>query len=287
MGRQGEDSAARQRQTADPPKGRRVKLGSGRLFERISVIDGIVAEIQAKVVSGELRDGDTLPSQDEMARELAVSRASLREALNRLALMGLVELRHGSGTFIRIAKPQDLMNSLASLLILDKPSAAELLQARFYMESALAALAAMNATEEDMERIYQQMQRMEQEQASLDVDRFVPLDTQFHMAVAQSSKNPVLVKVLEVIWSVLPQRIRHISSANQIPVYLAFHRAVYRAVADRDPAAARREMEKHVEYLIELNERTEATTTVGGQMPTLSQWSAEKEALSAAEPTQP
>ncbi|MHB9091743.1 MAG: GntR family transcriptional regulator, partial [Chloroflexota bacterium] len=53
---------------------RHVNLGAGKLFERTTVIDSIVAEIKAKIVSGELRDGDTLPSQDEMARELGVSR---------------------------------------------------------------------------------------------------------------------------------------------------------------------------------------------------------------------
>ena len=238
------------------PARRRVTLDGGRLFERTSVIDGIVAEIRAKIVAGELKDGDALPSQDEMARALGVSRASLREALHRLVLMGLVEMRHGSGTFVRTARPQDLMNSLSSLLILDRSSAAELLEARFHVESALAALAAMNATEEDLERIRRMIEHMEAQQGNLDIDDFVPLDSQLHLAFAQASHNPVLVKVLEILWDVLPRRIRHITATEQIPDYLAFHRAIYEAIASRDPAAARREIERHVEYLIRLNDRS-------------------------------
>jgi GntR family transcriptional repressor for pyruvate dehydrogenase complex len=240
---------------------RRVTLGTERLFGRTSVIDGIVAEITSKIVSGELQDGDTLPSQDEMSRALGVSRTSLREALNRLVLMGLVDIRHGSGTFVRTAKPRDLMNSLSSLLILDKPSAAELLQARFHVESAVAALAAMNATDEDLERIRQLILRMEREEAAREFDGFVPFDAQLHMLVAQSSKNPVLVKVLEIIWDVLPQRIRHIANPKQIPTYFAFHRDIYDALVRHDPAAARLAMERHVDYLIRLNEQSDFVTT--------------------------
>jgi GntR family transcriptional regulator, transcriptional repressor for pyruvate dehydrogenase complex len=238
-------------------RARRVSFGHSNLAERTSVIDDIVVEIRAKIVSGEFRDGDTLPSQDEMARALGVSRASLREALNRLVLMGLVEIRHGRGTFVRTARPQDLMNSLSSLLILDKPSAAELLQARFHVESALSALAALNATDEDVERMRLLIERMERESSTLNVETFVPWDAQIHMAFAQAANNPVLVKVLEIIWDVLPQRIRHITSVEQIPSFIAFHRAIYEAIARRDPVEARKQMERHVEHLIHLNEHTE------------------------------
>src|SRR5450756_208894 len=94
--------------------------GRASAFERTSVIDSIVAELKTKIASGELKDGDMLTSQDELARSLGVSRTSLREALNRLSLMGLVEMRHGSGTYVKTARPQDLMNSLSSLLIMDQ-----------------------------------------------------------------------------------------------------------------------------------------------------------------------
>jgi GntR family transcriptional repressor for pyruvate dehydrogenase complex len=203
-----------------------------------------------------LKDGDTLPSQDEMARSLGVSRASLREALNRLALMGLIEMRHGKGTYVRTARPHDLMNSLSSLLILDKVSAAELLEARFHVESALAALAALNATDEDLARILQLIVRMEKDPKAQDIDGFVAFDTQLHKAFAQAAKNPVLVKVLEILWSVLPQRIRHITTPEQIPSFFAFHREIYGALERHDPAAARLAMEGHVGFLIELNDHS-------------------------------
>ncbi|MHB9091744.1 MAG: FadR/GntR family transcriptional regulator, partial [Chloroflexota bacterium] len=190
--------------------------------------------------------------------------ASLREALNRLGLMGLVESRHGSGTFVRTARPHDLMNSLSALLILDKATAGELLEARFYVESALAQIAAVNRTDADIKRLNQLMQRMEREHYALGIDSFVPLDTQWHLAIAQASRNQVLGKVLEVIWSVLPERIRHISSGEQIPQYLAFHRAVYTALVNRDQEAARREAERHVAFLIKLNEHAEAPASAPG-----------------------
>lgn len=241
-------------------KNQSFSLRSGRLFERTTVIDSIVAEIKNKIVAGELKDGDMLPSQDELARTLGISRASLREALNRLTLMGLIEMKHGSGTFVRTARPHDFMNSLSSLLIIDRPSAAELLQARFHVESAVAALAAMNATDEDLDRMRQILERTEREAGAGDIDVFIHLDTQFHMAIAEAAKNPVLTKVLEIIWELLPQRIRHLGSPESIAAFLRYHRAIYEAVAQHDAVGARQQIESHVNYLMKLNEESEVST---------------------------
>src|SRR5674476_2799 len=92
-----------------PLRSRPVSIQPARLAGRPSVIDSIVDEIVDRIASGELKDGDMLASQDELARSLGVSRASLREALNRLNLLGLVESRHGSGTFVKTARPQHFM----------------------------------------------------------------------------------------------------------------------------------------------------------------------------------
>ncbi len=236
-------------------RGQPINLNGGRLFERTTVIDSIVAEIQGKILSGELKDGDTLASQDELARALGVSRASLREALSRLSLMGLVEIRHGSGTFVKTAKPPDFMNPLSSLLIMDQDSAAELLQARFYIESPVAALAAVNATEEQVAEIGSLVERMRHAYRTEDADGFVALDTRFHVLIAESSGNRVLMKVLEIIRNLLPLCIRrfHLSFPARIPISMRYHEEIYEGIKARDASAAREAMERHIGYLMQLN----------------------------------
>ena len=149
-------------------------------LERKSLIDSIVEEIKDKVISGELKDGDMLTSQDVLANSMGVSRASLREAFNRLKLMGIIETKQGSGTFVKKTTPSDFMNSLASLLIMDQASAAELLDARLHIESAVAALAAKNASDEDLKKMKRVLDGMENDFRSGNIESFIAKDIQFH-----------------------------------------------------------------------------------------------------------
>ena len=238
-----------------------VNIHPARLAGRPSVIDSIVDEIVDRIASGELKDGDMLASQDELARSLGVSRASLREALNRLNLLGLVESRHGSGTFVKTARPQHFMNSLSSMLVMDQSSAAELLEARLHVESALAALAALGASEEQICRMRMLVERMEFQFQRRDDDGFVAMDAQFHMLIAESSQNRVLWKVLEVIREILPQCIRrfHLTFPARVPTTLRYHRAIYEAIEKRDAGEARDHMEGHIRYLMQLNGEDSAT----------------------------
>lgn len=228
--------------------------GRRKILERTSVIDAIVAEIKDKIISGDLKDGDMLASQDELARAMGVSRASLREALNRLSLMGLIETRQGTGTFVKTAEPVDFLNSLSSLLILDRASAMELLDARYYVESACAELAARNATDEEIKEMSSLLDRMERV-GSFDAETFAVHDLRFHTLVAQSSRNRVLVKVLGIISDILRQFILGTVTAHPVAATMAttFHRNVFEAIRHHDPAAARKHMEEHIRYLIELN----------------------------------
>ena len=231
--------------------------GSGHLLERTSIIDTIVAEIKGRIISGELKNGDALPSQDEFARTLGVSRASLREALHRLGLMGLIEMRHGSGTYVRTPHARDYMSPLTSLLIVDRAAAKELLQARLYVESGLAALAASNATEEDLTLLGILIEQMRLDAEAGDADGFVERDARFHMAIAEGSRNSVLMKVAEIIRELIPALIRTFRMAfpSSVPEAVAQHIRIYEAIRARDPEAARRAMEEHISYLARLNEQ--------------------------------
>ncbi len=222
-------------------------------MERTSLIDSIVAEIKDKIISGELKEGDTLGSQDDLAKTMGVSRASLREALNRLSLMGLIETRQGSGTFVKTIKPVDFMKSLSSLLIMDQASASELLYARLYVESAVAELAAKNSTEEDLQKLKSLLKSMENDLREGDLESYITRDVQYHMLIAESSKNRVLVKILETIRDILRQFIKKffLAMPSSVSDSMAYHKRVYEAIRDHDPTAARERMEEHIKSLID------------------------------------
>jgi len=223
-------------------------------LERTTLIDSIVAEIRDKVISGELEEGQMLASQDDLAKEMGVSRASLREALNHLRLMGLIETKHGSGSVVRRTTPVAFINSLSSLLTMDRASAAELLDARLYIESAVAAVAAKNASEEDVKRMKQLVKGMERDFKVGDIESFTRRDVQFHMLIAQSTKNRVLVKVVEIIRDILRQFIKKFFATVPASVSdaIEYHRRIYEAIRDGDAEGAQRHMEAHIMSIAKL-----------------------------------
>jgi GntR family transcriptional repressor for pyruvate dehydrogenase complex len=221
-------------------------------LERTTLIDSIVAEIRDKIISGELKEGQMLASQDDLAKEMGVSRASLREALNHLRLMGLIETRHGSGSVVRRKTPVAFIDSLSSLLTMDRASAAELLDARLYLESAVVAVAAKNASEEDLKGMKQLVKGMERDFKVGDIESFTSRDVQFHMLIAQSTKNRVLAKVVEIIRDILRQFIKKFFATVPASVSdaIEYHRRIYEAIKDRDPEGAQRHMEAHIMSVI-------------------------------------
>ncbi|HZK67905.1 MAG TPA: FadR/GntR family transcriptional regulator [Chloroflexota bacterium] len=236
-------------------RARPVSIAPARLAGRPSVIDSIVDEIVDRIASGELKDGDMLASQDELARSLGVSRASLREAPNRLNLLGLVESRHGSGTFVKTARPQHFMSSLSSLLVMDRSSVAELLEARLQVESAVAFRAARAATAEEIQQMGTLIEQMKRDYTAGQAESLVDRDACFHLLVSESSRNRVLMKVLEIIREILPGFIRKFleSYPDAVLTNIGFHEAIYLAVKNREPEEARRRMEEHINFLIALN----------------------------------
>lgn len=221
-------------------------------MKRVSLIDSIVEEIKERITRGELKDGDSLGSQDELARQMDVSRPTLREGLKRLELMGLIETKHGRGTFVKTINPHDFMNSLASFLVIDQESALELLEARLYIEGAVAALSAENASQQDIDGIKQSLDDMKVDAQKADVESFIAHDVQFHLQMAESSKNRILIKTVNILRDLLHQLVHkvfeiqsdHLSKAlNQT---IEFHEQILEAVQQHDARGARRKMEAHL-----------------------------------------
>ncbi len=221
-------------------------------MKRLSLIDTIVEEIKGKLISGEYKCGDMLGSQDELARTLGVSRASLREALKRLELMGLVESRQGLGTFLKQIEPTNFMNPLTSFVVIDKRSAFELLEARLHIEGSLAALAALHATEGDIRALEDILSAMSNLSAAQEIEEFVKQDVQFHYLIAKASNNNIMAKIVEILRDLLRQLISKVfQNYNEqlletIDETNEFHQGIFDAIRNHDSETARRHMEDHI-----------------------------------------
>ena len=223
-------------------------------LERTSLIDSIVSELKSRVLSGELKDGDTLGSQEQLAKSLGVSRASLREALNRLSLMGIIEAKQGIGTFVKSATPLDIIQQISPLLVMDKATAEELLVARLHIESAVAAMAAKHATEEHLRKMRLVLESMEDDFSSGDAGSFIALDVQFHLLVSETAGNRVLSTMVQMMREMLHRFVYRIVSTypEYLPNAINYHKQIYEAIGRHDAENARKHMEDHISSLITL-----------------------------------
>lgn len=222
------------------------------MLKQTSLIDQIVAEIEEKIRAGHFKSGDMLASQDELASTMGVSRASLREAFNRLQLMGLIEIKQGRGTFVRQLTPTDFMSPLDSFLIVNKESAIELIEARLEIESSVAKMAAEKGNKEKILKIEEALIGMGDAIKSDDLERFIERDVRFHVAVAESCNNKIMIKIVEILRRLMKQLIERVfydvgvDKQELMQLTYNFHEEVYRAIVGRDPEGAKWNMQSHL-----------------------------------------
>lgn len=209
-----------------------------------SIRTQVFRQLRDQVLRRTWPPGSKLPSEHELARSMGVSRVSLREGIQRLVSIGILETRHGEGTFVRELTGDIYFNPLIPLLALDPADIFYVLEYRRIVERGTAALAAERATEQDLadlDAAYETMLATRN-----DVAAFARADLEFHLVLAKATGNPVLIKVNNVLRSVLSVSMENIVSTLGMQDGLHYHRLLIDAVRARDAGAAERIMEEHV-----------------------------------------
>jgi GntR family transcriptional repressor for pyruvate dehydrogenase complex len=197
------------------------------------------------VRTGQLKPGDRLPPQRELTGLLGLSQTVVREAVRGLASMGIVEIRHGQGVFVRSVSPKMLIEPETLFFLLEKEAFFQAIEVRRILEVESVALAAERATEDDLAALRGSLAKMRDAADSGDPLRFSP---EFHTLLARASGNDVLASMMQSFIRLIAQASSMIARAvpDSIAQEYPQHLEVYRAVASRDPERARRAMRKHV-----------------------------------------
>ena len=208
------------------------------VLPRRGAVADIQERLQARILAGEYKPSERLPSESELCKAFGVSRPVVREALMRLQALGLTTSQAGIGTFV-------LSDRVSVPLLLGRYSPAHVREVRRCIEIPAARLAAERRGDRDVGEIAAILARMDDAD---DPARRNQLDASFHIAIARSSGNPLIVKLVEDLRSVLEE---HALAAARAPYRRRAaseeHRAVYDAIVDRDPDAAAGAMEAHLE----------------------------------------
>ena len=216
-----------------------------KAVKKTRIPEEIVEQIYGLVRDGALKPGDRLPPERELALQLNVSRASVREAMRLLDMKGLVVVRPGAGTFIIEDPIEAIVQAFSSLLSEDAGAASDVFEMRLLLEPHVATLAAERAGEVDIQRMRSILDSQEADIASGGTG--VDFDTEFHAAIAGATKNAALVAVMQAISGILSQsREDALLSPDRSRLSLQSHRQIMAAVEGRSPAAAEAAMHSHI-----------------------------------------
>jgi GntR family transcriptional regulator, transcriptional repressor for pyruvate dehydrogenase complex len=220
---------------------------------RPDAAENVVAFVRDLISSGDLKPGDRLPAERELALQIGVSRPSVRAGLQALAAMGVVESRRGSGTYISTGPPVLSSGPLQLLAILHGIPRAEIFEARRILEGRTARLAAERAAGESLAEVSEEVMGMFA--STDDAQAFLLHDIQFHRAVARASGNLVLSALVEMVSAIFYEQRKETANRDRdLRISAEQHRRIYQAIRDRDPDAAEREMDAHLQASLQRQE---------------------------------
>jgi GntR family transcriptional repressor for pyruvate dehydrogenase complex len=211
----------------------------------------MAAEIARRLVdyllSGGIEPGARIPSERQLAESFGVGRSAVREAIAALTLIGLIEVRHGDGTYLKRPDSPLLPQVVEWGLLLGEKRTSDLVEARILIEVDIAALAAQRRTEQDVADLAEILGRMERESRDdAPVGAFVDADVAFHLRLAETARNSALRDVLSSIQALLRAWIGRVIAEGYRDLSYNEHVPILAAVKACDPRAAEAAMDAHM-----------------------------------------
>ncbi len=218
--------------------------------KRGKVTEAIVRNLQARISRGELKPGEQLPPERQLAESFQASRGSIREALRALELSGLIRSRQGGGNFVAQSLPSALTVPLGNYLVRQRQALIDLYEARQMLEPRLAFLAAERAARADVERIREALVRQERDLEAEDLNVAYDSDRGFHLAIAEASHNQTFIRLHNYLSDLVSESRREVVDSHaRREQAIVDHRQILEAIASGDGPAASAAMLQHLRSL--------------------------------------
>jgi GntR family transcriptional repressor for pyruvate dehydrogenase complex len=218
------------------------------LIKKKKLADEVIDEIKRMIQSGELKEGDRLPNQNEFAAQLGVSRTSLREAFNTLCVLGVLEQHQGFGTVVKSRFSALYADHLSAPFIRDEKATMELLEARQFIEIGAARLAAKNASPKQIKEMGGLVDGMAKANKKDDIQKLSELDIDFHFLIAQATGNRVMIHLLATIRNLMEKFMHEAFLVlHDQKRYLKAHRDIFTAIKQKNLKMASGLMKKHIQ----------------------------------------
>lgn len=215
--------------------------------QKSTVAGETVERIADMIRSGDYTPGDRLPGERQLAQQLHVSRTSVREALGRLETVGLVECRHGLGTFVKDPSREVVQAALMPHLLTDRETLQKLFEIRQLIEVEAAVLAAERANSAQLGVMRRWLEEVETQIARANEAGIVTADIEFHRQIIIATGNDIMVDLMDSIVDLLRAVRRDSINIPELQgSIISGHRAIFEAIAAGNSQAARQAMQDHL-----------------------------------------
>ncbi|GGE48718.1 FadR/GntR family transcriptional regulator [Actibacterium pelagium] len=228
-----------------------------------SVADAAIEQIESMIVDGILKEGRKLPSERELAEAMGISRPKLREALQVLETRGLINVRHGEGSFVASLTGNAMSPALLALYARHGSAFYDYLEYRREQEVFACRLAAMRATAPDKERLREILQKMITAWEEGDLETGKQADFDLHVAMVDASQNTTLIHMMASVYDLTRQGVfynrdflRTLDGAGK--KLLDQHIEIVEAICSGDPKRAEDAARAHMDFVEESFRQTQA-----------------------------
>lgn len=215
-------------------------------IRKVQVGEQVFQQLKALLIEGEWKQGDKLPSENELADLFGVSRITVRQALQKLVALGLLETRLGEGSFVKKVEIENCLNDLIPTMYLEDNSIFTVFEFREIIDSESARLAAMRATAEDIEILENIINIMLEAQKSDDLQTFAKADLDFHFEIGRMTRNALIIRTNSILQDVLMVSMSEVVKQLGCEAGIYYHRKLLEAIRSHDCGLAMEVMREHI-----------------------------------------
>lgn len=212
------------------------------------ISDIVFEQLKSMIINREWKPGDKLPSENEIAQMMSVSRVSVRSALQRLVSIGIVESRQGDGTFVCEYSGSRQLEHLTPLLMLTQYDYRSLAEYRMILECNSARLAAARCTPEILEELTENFQ--EYKKCTQNGEDNIDIDVAFHILIAKATQNPFILETFSILRDYLIMGIQKYQSVLGVESGVTYHEKLIEAIRNKQGDEAYHIMQEHLKGTI-------------------------------------
>lgn len=222
-------------------------------IKKNSTQDIIIKKIESMILNKKFKEGERLPSQDELAESFGVSRTTLREALNSLKIMGLIDIKHGDGTYVKKFESSKFLESVSTFLKINQKNILEVMEVRKFLEVTTVRLATLRADEDDIENIKNKLEQMKRNKGKYkqnSYELFSKDDMEFHIAIAEATKNHIFKQIINSIQDNMKiEQLSFIQTLDDVEEIIEQHEKIFKEIKNRNAEKSTAEMSNHIKTI--------------------------------------